>query len=493
MTADVYSAEATNEEKGALRSIPFSDRVVEGVSVSIDVVAVLACGLASYIILVGWSEASAERYVSSIILTCLAFYALLKYGELGAVFVLMRPLLYVDKIFLTVVISFLLLLATLFSLKVSDDFSRVWMYAFAISSFVAVFTVRIVMRIVLKRLSDLALVTRNVVVVGSGEQARMLLEKFQQAKPYFTTVLGLFDTAGKAGSQRTVEGYPILGDVDALLDKARRQRIDDVILALPWSDDDSIVRLIERLHELPVTIHLGCDLIGFRLDVARATLFRDPNSRRFPGVPVVEVSKRPLSDWDVVVKTVEDRLLASILLVLSSPIMLLTAVAIKLTSPGPILFQQERLGFNNRRFKIYKFRSMRHDLAETSVTEQATRDDPRVTAVGRFIRRTSIDELPQLLNVLNGTMSLVGPRPHAIDHNEMYSTQIRGYFARHRVKPGLTGWAQVNGLRGETRALSMMEQRVQHDLFYVENWSLLFDIQILLKTAIMVVIGKNAH
>jgi Undecaprenyl-phosphate glucose phosphotransferase len=477
----------------SLGSIPFSDRVVEGIAVSIDVVVVFAFGIASYVWLVGWSVTSYESYVSAVILICLVFYALLKYGDLCTVFVLMRPFAYFDKLFLAVIVSFLLLLATLFSLKVSEDFSRVWIYTFASGCFATIFAERVLMDLILKQLSARALVTRNVAVVGDGEQARVLLSRLREAKPYFTTVLGVFGTGSGAEPVGEVEGYAHLGNVDALVEKIRHERVDHVILALPWSDDDSIMQLMGRLREVPVTIHLACDLIGFRLDRAHAAIFGDSNSRRFPGVPVVELSRQPLSDWDVVVKAVEDRLLALVLLVLGSPIMLLTAIAIKLTSPGPILFRQERLGFNNHRFWIYKFRSMRHDQMDKSVTEQAKRGDPRITAVGKLIRRTSIDELPQLVNVLNGTMSLVGPRPHAIDHNEMYSSQIRGYFARHRVKPGLTGWAQVNGLRGETRTLGLMEKRVQHDLFYVENWSLMFDIQILLKTAFIVITGRNAY
>jgi Undecaprenyl-phosphate glucose phosphotransferase len=461
--------------------------------VCIDVTAVLLCGLIGYATIVGWTPSTAEYYVSSVVLTCLAFYALLKYGDLCGVYVLMRPFLYFDKIALVVFTAFLLLLATLFSLKVSDTFSRVWMYTFAVSSFVSVFAIRLLIRAVLKRVSDLGIVTRNVVVVGGGEQATALLARFREARPYFTTVLGLFTTDAAKRQRGAVEGYPILGDVDALGAKVRRRRVDDVILAVPWSDHHEIMHLMERLREIPVTIHLACDLVGFRLDLARTPLFGDANTSRFPGVPVVEVSRRPLSDWDVVVKAVEDRVLAAVLLLLCSPIMLLVALAIKLTSPGPVLFRQERLGFNNRRFQIYKFRSMRNEPVRNGHTQQATRDDPRITPIGKFIRRTSLDELPQLLNVLNGTMSLVGPRPHAIDHNELYSNQIRGYFARHRVKPGLTGWAQVNGFRGETRLLSLMEKRVQYDLYYVENWSLGFDIQIILKTALIVVSGRNAY
>ena len=181
------------------------------------------------------------------------------------------------------------------------------------------------------------------------------------------------------------------------------------------------------------------------------------------------------------------------MLLLLLPVMGLIAIAIKLDSRGPVLFRQPRYGFVNTIFDICKFRTMKCEANCVGKTLQATRDDPRVTRVGRLLRRLSLDELPQLFNVLNGTMSLVGPRPHAIDHNEDYSKMIRGYFARHRVKPGITGWAQVNGLRGETKTLEEMEARVRHDIYYAENWSLLFDLQILAMTAVVCLTGRNAY
>ena len=186
---------------------------------------------------------------------------------------------------------------------------------------------------------------------------------------------------------------------------------------------------------------------------------------------------RPLSGWGFVQKTVLDYCLGIILTILLLPLMILIVFAIRLESEGPALFRQERYGFVNRTFNIYKFRTMKYTGVVEDKIVQATREDPRVTRMGRVLRRLSLDELPQLFNVLNGTMSLVGPRPHAIQHNEEYARLIRGYFARHRVKPGMTGWAQVNGFRGETKTLDQMEARVQFDTYYVENWSLLLDLQ----------------
>lgn len=207
-----------------------------------------------------------------------------------------------------------------------------------------------------------------------------------------------------------------------------------------------------------------------------------------------EVERRPIAGWSSLIKAVEDYAFASLALILLSPLLILTAIAIKIDDPkGPVFFMQKRLGFNNRVFEIYKFRSMYQNSDDGDVVRQATKGDPRVTRVGRFIRATSIDELPQLLNVINGSMSLVGPRPHALSHNEEYGRRIRGYFTRHKVKPGITGWAQVNGLRGETELLEKMEDRIRHDVYYAENWSLLFDIRILVMTVLVLFFQKTAY
>jgi Undecaprenyl-phosphate glucose phosphotransferase len=237
---------------------------------------------------------------------------------------------------------------------------------------------------------------------------------------------------------------------------------------------------------MPLNIYLGADIVGFRLEL------REPASH-FGQMPIVGVIGRPLSGWAVLTKAVEDYTLATVATVLLSPVMATVALAVKLTSPGPVLFRQERLGFNNQVFEIYKFRTMRNSACNETKTVQARANDPRVTSIGRFLRRTSLDELPQLFNVLTGSMSLVGPRPHAIDHNEEYGRAIRSYFARHRVKPGITGWAQVNGLRGETETTEKMDARVRHDIKYMENWSLMFDLRILVLTVYIVLTGRNAY
>jgi putative colanic acid biosynthesis UDP-glucose lipid carrier transferase len=208
---------------------------------------------------------------------------------------------------------------------------------------------------------------------------------------------------------------------------------------------------------------------------------------------VVEVMGRPFVGWGGVKKRALDYSLTVLALPLLLPVMALIALAIRLETRGPVFFRQYRYGFANEAFLIWKFRTMRHESVAPRKTLQAVPGDPRITQIGRFLRRTSLDELPQFFNVLNGTMSLVGPRPHAVDHNEQYSHMIRGYLARHRVRPGITGWAQVNGLRGATRTVEQMEARVKHDIYYTENWSLVFDLKILAMTLAVWLTGRNAY
>ena len=483
----------SSEHIGRDRSYPFSSPVIAGIYILIDSLIILAAGFVVQFAYVGWRQSSADFYVAAIFLVATINFMMFRFGGLYDFAGIMRPFDMIDKMVVSFMTSFMLLLATAFSLKVSEEFSRVWLYGFAASASIAVIGWRIGSFLALAKLSDMGVIARRVVIVGTGEQAQRLLSRIKQNRPRFMKIAGIFDerngdrAIGQAGvGQAGVGGYPVLGDIEQLLGFVRHGRVNDVIIALPWSADERIAALIEKLRELPVNIYLGADLAGLRFNL-RST------EGQFESIPLAEISEKPMSGWSVILKAIEDYILAFASLVLLAPLLVVTAIAIKLDSPGPILFRQKRLGFNNRGFSIYKFRSMRHESELVAKTLQATKGDPRLTRVGAFIRRTSIDELPQLLNVLSGTMSLVGPRPHAVDHNEEYSQRIRGYFGRHRVKPGITGWAQVNGLRGETRTLEQMEGRVQHDIYYTENWSVLFDIRILIMTVFTVLFGKNAY
>jgi Undecaprenyl-phosphate glucose phosphotransferase len=301
-------------------------------------------------------------------------------------------------------------------------------------------------------------------------------------------MLGVFDDRADDRSPLNVEGFPKLGNVDELVEFARNTRIDLIIFALPITAEQRILEMLRKLWVLPTDIRLAAHANRLR--------FR-PRSYSYVGqVPVLDLLDKPIADWDVVIKLAFDKIVGALALIALSPVLLATAIAIKLDSPGPVLFRQRRYGFNNELVEVFKFRSMYADKADATATKLVTRGDPRVTRVGRFIRKTSLDELPQLLNVVfKGNLSLVGPRPHAVHAkaaDRQYDEVVDGYFARHRVRPGITGWAQVNGWRGETDTHEKIQQRVEHDLHYIENWSILFDLYILAVTPFSLINSKNA-
>jgi exopolysaccharide biosynthesis polyprenyl glycosylphosphotransferase len=246
--------------------------------------------------------------------------------------------------------------------------------------------------------------------------------------------------------------------------------------------------MLKKLWVLPVDIRLAAHSNKLR--------FRPRAYSYVGGVPVLDMCDKPITDWDVVMKWLFDKIVGGTILLLASPLMLLTAIAIKLDSRGPVFFKQKRYGFNNELIEVYKFRSMYVDQCDATAIKLVQRGDTRVTRVGRFIRKTSLDELPQLINVVfKGNLSLVGPRPHAVHakaENRLYDEAVDGYFARHRVKPGITGWAQISGWRGETDTQEKIQRRVEHDLYYIENWSVLFDLFILAKTPLALARTENA-
>jgi Undecaprenyl-phosphate glucose phosphotransferase len=273
--------------------------------------------------------------------------------------------------------------------------------------------------------------------------------------------------------------------VAGLLRLARKTRIDEIIVHLPERRDAEFCAMLRKLGELPVNVNLCPDLSDLPIPPRRLTVLQETF--------MINVFERPLSGWGAVLKRVEDIALSALLLLLFGPLMLLLGLLVRLDSRGPALFRQQRFGFNNNPITVLKFRTMQFNAASDPAVPQARRGDPRVTRIGRFLRRTSLDELPQLINVLMGDMSLIGPRPHAIAHNEYYAELIDGYLRRHRVKPGITGWAQVNGWRGETADVEAMHQRVKYDLYYIENWSLRFDVAILLRTLVTGFVHRNAY
>ncbi|MDM9629296.1 undecaprenyl-phosphate glucose phosphotransferase [Rhizobium sp. S152] len=329
---------------------------------------------------------------------------------------------------------------------------------------------------------------RRAVIVGGGEPAKDLIRILEQQRDNDIRICGIFDDRGEKRSPIMVAGYPKLGTIAELVEFVRMTRIDMLIIALPLSAEARILQLLKKLWVLPVDIRLAAHANRLR--------FRPRAYSHIGSVPMLDIFNKPIRDWDSVAKRCFDIFFALIALALLWPIMLGTAIAIKATSKGPIFFMQKRHGFNNEVINVFKFRSMYTELADPTAKAAVTKGDPRVTRVGRFIRKTSIDELPQLINVLQGGLSLVGPRPHAVlaqTRDRAFGDVVEGYFARHRVKPGVTGWAQINGWRGEIDNDDKIKFRTAYDLYYIENWSLWFDLKILFLTPIRLFNTENAY
>jgi Undecaprenyl-phosphate glucose phosphotransferase len=374
-----------------------------------------------------------------------------------------------------------------FLFKISSNFSRLWVGVWFTVALAGMAVVRGSLHLMSRRWVAQGRLTRNLAIVGGGEHAERLIGAFQVPGNEGLNIIGFFDDRGERTAAQ-IAGTPKIGTVDDLVTYARYNRVDQIVVALPWSAEQRVLQIFAKLRSLPVDIRLAPDLVGFRLSHAGYTLIG--------GIPLLNVFQKPLPDWHSVVKAIEDKTLSLLLLLFLLPLFVVVALAIKLDSPGPIFFRQKRYGFNHRLIGVYKFRTMYHHMRDEKAERLATRDDPRITRIGRFLRKTSIDELPQLINVLKGEMSIVGPRPHALSAkaaDRLYEEVVAEYAARHRVKPGITGWAQVMGWRGETDTIEKIQKRVEHDLYYIENWSFAFDIKILFLTFFALLKAENAY
>ncbi len=374
-------------------------------------------------------------------------------------------------------VVFLLISLSVFLLKISDQISRVWLVSWYFSGAAILILFRIGLQSVIKYWTEKGRLVRRTAIVGGGRDAEQLIKAIQENNSGDIELVGLFDDRVDKRSPSEVASCPKLGNVDELIEFARKYPLDLVIVSMPLSAEERVLYMLKRLWVLPIDIRLSAHMSKLRLTKSAYSYVG--------GVAMFDMADRPISDWNLVFKWVFDKSVAISALILLSPLMIITALAIKMESKGPVLFKQKRHGFNNELIEIYKFRSMYVEQNDADASKLVSKNDPRVTKVGRFIRKTSIDELPQLFNVLKGELSIVGPRPHALKAkaaNKLYHEAVGGYFARHRVKPGITGLAQISGWRGETDTLDKIEQRVNHDLYYIENWTPLMDIYIVFMT-----------
>ncbi|EJC1152421.1 undecaprenyl-phosphate glucose phosphotransferase [Cronobacter sakazakii] len=321
--------------------------------------------------------------------------------------------------------------------------------------------------------------TRRVAIAGAQPVGQQLADSFRNEPWLGFEVVGIYHDPEPGG---VPTGWA--GNLEQLVEDARTGKIHNVYIAMSMSEEAQMKKLVRELSDTTCSVMLIPDVFTFNILHSRLD---DVN-----GVPVVPLYDTPLSGINRVLKRLEDIVLASMILLLISPVLCCIAVAVKLSSPGPIIFRQTRYGMDGKPIMVWKFRSMRV-MENDKVVKQATQNDPRVTKVGNFLRRTSLDELPQFINVLTGEMSIVGPRPHAVAHNEQYRALIQGYMLRHKVKPGITGWAQINGWRGETDTLEKMEKRIEFDLEYIREWSVWLDIKIVFLTVFKGFVNKAAY
>ncbi len=358
---------------------------------------------------------------------------------------------------------------------------------FALSAGVALLAVCLPTRLVggalARWLMETRLLDRRAVVAGGGDNAERLIRGLTSRPGNDIRIHGLFDDRDDTRSPIQILSVPKLGGYEQLVRFVRASEIDMVIISLPLEAESRIDWLLEAFKVLPVDVRLSAFSRGYAFAPS------DPD-------PLISAIRRSFTPDVRFAKRVLDLAFASMALVVLAPIMLVAAIAIRLDSPGPVFFRQKRHGYNDRVIEVLKFRSLFHEAADPSARKIVTRDDPRVTRVGRFLRRSSIDELPQIFNVLKGDLSLVGPRPHAVDamssDQQRFTRIVKGYSARHRLPPGITGWAQINGWRGEIDAPDKLHSRFEHDLFYIENWSIWLDIEILLRTPFCL-FGGNAY
>jgi putative colanic acid biosynthesis UDP-glucose lipid carrier transferase len=374
---------------------------------------------------------------------------------------------------ITIGLSFLVLIALAYLLKISADYSRGWLLTWLALVSLTLLLSRPASARLLRWLATTGYTARRIAVVASGATGLRLAESLRQAAG--VRVVGVFDEPGRDGQNKP------RASIADLISIGQRNQIDEVVIALSNAPQPRTERLIDELSVLPVDVWL-CPA-EFDMPIL--------GTSRLGALSLLQVKPKPIRDWGYVIKLTLDYVLGAISLIVFAPLMLAVALAIKLESRGPVFFKQRRHGYNHRLIHVYKFRTM-HAAEDGAVVVQARKDDDRITRVGKFLRRTSIDELPQLFNVLKGEMSLVGPRPHAVSHNQLYCERLERYANRHCVKPGMTGWAQIHGFRGPTEDPEKMRKRVQMDLYYIENWSISLDLKIIALTPFVGFVHRNA-
>jgi len=463
--------------------------VIRGAVRAFDFALIVALGLTIALLYVDEPiVVSNAAFLAAVVGTALATVAAFELLQLYSLPALTAFIRHMPRVLLGWTACFALLIAGLFFLKVGHEFSRVWFALWYATGAVALVAERFAVGTVVHHWTRQGRLFRRAAIYGGGMITEKLIAELEVDLDSDVLIMGVFDDRGDDRVDRIVAGYPRLGGLGELVEFARRTRLDVIIIALPITAEQRLVQVTRALSVLPAEVKIPARSTELRFT-------RDTYSH-VGNVAMIDLLEKPIADWGTVAKWLFDKIVGLAALILLAPVMLAVAAAIKLDSRGPVLFRQKRHGFNNELIEIFKFRSMYVDRCDANAVRLVTKDDPRVTRVGRFIRKTSLDELPQLLNVLTGSLSLVGPRPHATQAKaagHLYAAVVDGYFGRHKVKPGITGWAQINGWRGETDTPEKIQKRVEHDIYYIENWSLLLDAYILFKTPFALLKSENAY
>ena len=453
-----------------------SDAVRKSLLQALDLVAIGACAFAAGMLYVEPDKFFTARYYLIILIgLCFFWVGLNKTGCYDTLKNLsieaeLKSLL---KAWILVVIA---LSVFFFMTRTGARFSRVWAGLWFSMSFMLVFSMRFAARHGLAWLRMHGDLNNRVFLIGRPTSLQSLEARLQLVPNLGVDVVGRYEI---------VDGVMLEPEWQTLFARVSENHVDQIWVSLPLRDELLVEEVLTRFALSPVEIRYFPDLLGMRLFSHSVT--------EVVGLPVINLSSTPMEGFNRVVKEIEDRVLSLLILLLISPLMLMLAIGVKMSSPGPVFFRQQRHGWGGKPIHVLKFRSMVvHKEADNAVT-QATKNDDRVTAFGRFMRRTSLDELPQFWNVLMGEMSIVGPRPHAVAHNEQYKILLDDYMLRHRVKPGITGWAQIHGYRGETDTLDKMKMRVEYDLYYIEHWSLWLDLKIIVLTVFKGFVNKSAY
>jgi polysaccharide biosynthesis protein PslA len=464
-----------------------SGRVAVGCLMLLDGLIVWLCGTLVCLFI---SHGGGESYLAEQLLMMLAALAIVGLFYINKLykFTLTADAIEKDKKIVGVIRSSSFIFSVIFlgAIKISV-FSQWWVLIWWACVTVALSLERASIYKLLKALAINGHLTRQIVIFGVNAHTAEFIDAVQNDKSPWVKVTGLFDDRlGRTPAM--VNGSPVVGNIDDLVQHVRDNRCYEIFVILPLDARARIDEISMKLKLLPVPVRL--------IPSYSMHSYANHKIEYFNGIPTLEILNKPLSDWDYLIKLAEDRLLGLIFCLLLTPVYLIIGMLIKMDSPGPILFKQKRYGYNNRLIEVYKFRSMYVNQADMHAKTLVTRNDPRVTKLGAFLRRTSLDEIPQFYNVLIGEMSIVGPRPHALSASaagKLYEVAVAGYAERHKVKPGVTGWAQVNGWRGETDTEEKILKRVEFDIDYIKNWSLFLDLFIIFRTVFVVLDQKNAY